>query len=88
MTTLLSVHNSEGCVGRCDARCYNAVGDVCDCICGGKNHGAGLERAMDNTRDWAEGWIEVYAAQAGLTPGEYVGAINPQVQQLCFGFAW
>ena len=24
MTTLISVYNSEGCVGRCDARCYNA----------------------------------------------------------------
>lgn len=26
---------------RCDSRCYNAKGDHCTCICGGKNHGKG-----------------------------------------------
>jgi hypothetical protein len=26
---------------RCDARCMNARGHLCECSCGGKNHGAG-----------------------------------------------
>lgn len=79
MTTLIAVYNSEGCVGRCDAHCYNARWPECTCICHGKNHGVGLSRAMDNTREWAEGWIEAYAQQQGLS--EYHGAVNPTVYQ-------
>jgi len=26
---------------KCDARCMNATGFLCECSCGGKNHGAG-----------------------------------------------
>lgn len=58
MSTLIAVYNSEGCVGRCDARCYNAQHPDCDCICGGRNHGAGRDRAVENTRELASGWIE------------------------------
>jgi hypothetical protein len=58
MTTLIAVYNSDGCVGRCDARCYDADWDDCDCICGGRKHGAGKQQALDNTRELAEGWIE------------------------------
>ena len=58
MTTLIAVYNSEGCVGRCDARCYEAAEPDCDCICGGRNHGAGKEQAIDNTRELAENWLE------------------------------
>lgn len=53
MSTLISVH-SEGCVGRCDAKCYNAKHDVCVCICGGRNHGVGHNRAVENTRQLTE----------------------------------
>ena len=52
--TLISVHNSDGCVGRCDARCYNATHPHCDCICGGKNHGVGPQQAELNTREMTE----------------------------------
>ncbi len=58
MATLISVHNSEGWVGRCDARCYEAKDQQCDCICGGSNHGAGLKRAQQNTRKMGSAWIE------------------------------
>ena len=60
MATLIAVYNSDGCVGRCDARCYNATSEHCDCICGGKNHGAGLDRATENTREMFEEWCEAY----------------------------
>ncbi len=56
MTTLIAVYNSEGCVGRCDARCYDAAEPDCDCICVGRNHGAKKERALGNTRELAESW--------------------------------
>jgi len=49
--TLISLHNSEGCVGRCDAKCYDARGGQCSCICGGLNHGAGKRQAVANTRE-------------------------------------
>ena len=49
MSALITVSNSEGVVGQCDAKCYDAQLPECDCICGGLNHGAGLEAAKDNT---------------------------------------
>jgi hypothetical protein len=50
----MSVHNSDGCQGRCDAKCYNATQPICDCICHGMNHGKGLQAALDNTGMVAE----------------------------------
>ncbi len=64
MTTLIAVYNSEGCVGRCDAKCYEAAEPDCDCICQGRNQGAGKQQALDNTRELAEGWLE-HARAAG-----------------------
>jgi hypothetical protein len=48
MATLIAVYNSDGCVGRCDATCYNAKHKKCTCICGGKNHGVGQYQAEWN----------------------------------------
>ena len=58
MTTLIAVYNSDGLVGRCDAKCYQATEPACECICGGDNHGAGYARAVDDTRDRSERWLE------------------------------
>lgn len=58
MTTVIAVYNSGGCVGRCDAKCHNAMsGKPCNCICGGKNHGKGLHKAIENNHE-----------RVGLTP--------------------
>ena len=51
MATLIVVSNSDGMVGRCDSRCYEAQSPECDCICGGRNHGLRLERALESTAD-------------------------------------
>jgi hypothetical protein len=40
MATVMSWHNSEGCKGRCDAKCHNAKCKSCNCMCGGRYHGA------------------------------------------------
>lgn len=80
MTTLIAVFNSDGCVGRCDAKCYNATSPECECVCGGMNHGRGIKMATDNTRELAEQWIAEYARQKGLQDGEYraeVPALEP-----------
>ena len=49
MTTLIAFYTSDGCVGRCDARCYEATTLECHCICGGANHGASLDKAIGST---------------------------------------
>lgn len=51
MTTLIAVYTSRGCIGRCDANCYNAKTDRCSCVCGGRNHGAGIDAAAQITRE-------------------------------------
>lgn len=57
MTTLICYRKSNGkIIGRCDARCYNAKGTKCTCICGGKNHGIGLKAALERTRNYYPGW--------------------------------
>ena len=80
MPTLISVYNSDGCVGRCDAKCYNATEPHCDCICGGKNHGAGYKQAVDNTRELADQWLERYKDEKGLTNCKC--KISPKIKQL------
>lgn len=47
--TLLIVKDSNGVVGRCDARCYDAKQERCRCVCGGRNHGKGLATAIEVT---------------------------------------
>ncbi len=74
MTTLIHVGNSEGTVGRCDARCYEAVGERCECICGGRNHGVGLKRAVEQMRQLAEREIAEIEALGGY--------VAPEVRQL------
>ena len=46
----------------------------------GKNHGAGLQRAIENTREQVEQWIEAYAERLGLA--EYEGFVGNQVYQM------
>jgi len=47
---LMTQKVGQGPTQRCDARCYNAKTGHCACICGGRNHGAGMQKALDNTR--------------------------------------
>lgn len=63
--TLISVYNSEGCVGRCDARCYDAIHVECDCVCGGQNHSKGERQAIQNTVAHAERWVKEFEARTG-----------------------
>lgn len=60
MATLIYASNSSGCIGKCDANCYEAKSSDCDCICRGMNHGKGLKKATENTGKYAEEWIEKY----------------------------
>lgn len=89
MATLIAVYDSDGCVGRCDARCYNAKHDHCNCVCGGKNHQKGFAQAVENVRELAEkeldACIDAYLAQrpdlAGAA-GEIHAKLGKAVEQL------
>jgi hypothetical protein len=58
VTALIAAWTGDGCVGRCDAKRYNAWGPECHCICQGVNHGAGKQEAIENTRELGEFWFE------------------------------
>lgn len=61
MVTLITAYKSDGtCIGRCDAKCYNAECVNCQCICGGANHGKGINQASENTKEMMEKWMEDY----------------------------
>lgn len=64
--------------GRCDARCYEAEGGECDCICGGRNHGVGLKRAVENNRELFREDLERLGAKV-FDPWE-----TPEGQQTLF----
>ena len=75
MTTAIAVYNSDGCVGRCDARCHDAESSSCDCICGGRLHGVGAGNAVrQNTVDLIGEdnleLLEQFAAAHGLDAGD------------------
>jgi len=52
---LLEFSLADGTRKKCDARCYNDHRKDCECICGGANHGKGIEVAIANTSEnWAK----------------------------------
>lgn len=79
MTTILTAGDSDG-TRHCDSRCYDAKGSVCTCCCNGRNHGAGLQSALEMNRAFVEGLAyasspkgrkePILAVQFGLTEGK------------------
>lgn len=65
---MLSEKIGRGPTRQCDARCYDAKTAHCDCICGGKNHGAGKQQAMENVQKIFLPKIE--AATGGMELGK------------------
>jgi len=63
MSTLIYARSGKRCTGKCDSNCYNATEERCTCICGGRNHGAGKSKAVDNTCKYADEMIEEYKSK-------------------------
>lgn len=82
MTTLITHTNSDGTTGRCDAKCYAAQGPHCNCCCGGMNHRAGLQAAIDNTRELCIGKLEYMRAQGFELHPSLAALIDPRTPQL------
>lgn len=67
------IHCQGALEGRCDAKCYNATGAECHCICGGRNHGKGLDRATELTRELARDQVADIERRGGY--------IAPEIRQ-------
>ncbi len=80
MATLLSYHSSGGDSGRCDAKCYDATSAQCDCICGGRNHGVGEARAIEQTVAAARSMLEEHSRKSGRPIDEYMIGGEPERQ--------
>ena len=74
--TLLTEKIGQDAARRCDAKCYNAHHPNCACICGGKNHGAGLQQALDNVRD-----IFLPIVSGDVEGNDFIG-ISPAIREL------
>jgi hypothetical protein len=71
VTALLTVYNSAGPVGTCDAICYDAKFPTCRCVCRSRNHGVGRAQAEINSRELAAFWKD-YGARLGGLPFDRV----------------
>lgn len=65
-------------IGYCDARCYNGKNGSCSCICGGENHGIGLDKALANVRTMHGNWMKQAKKKHGK---RYCFKINREVWQ-------
>lgn len=83
---LMTEKIGQGPTRRCDARCYNGKHAVCSCICGGKNHGAGLQQAMDNVREIFLPIIES-VGEEGMKLGKQIRAEELKKDRLV-GLEW
>ena len=80
---LIEVRDNNGVVGRCDANCYEAGCPKCTCVCGGVNHGVGLNAALRRTANIYEDVI-----RANVPEGiEVEKVIRPRVDPVLFDFA-
>jgi len=61
MATIYSLYVGDRCVGRCDARCHEAKGDRCRCICGGAFHGVGSRIAWEDRGTLSDAELEAEA---------------------------
>ena len=54
MVALIVEKSSGGKTRVCNSRCYDAKYPECICCCGGRNHGIGLNHAVNATRKAVE----------------------------------
>lgn len=72
---VIRIRNNDGPLGECTAKCYDADGGRCRCVCGGRNHGVGEEQALANALQFAGEWsceveVDERAKQQNLWPND------------------
>ncbi len=58
MSTLIVSRSGGNARRSCNAKCYNAIGPDCDCMCGGVNHGVGEMQARANCSAMGVSWVQ------------------------------
>jgi len=67
MKSLIFIRHNKKLVSKCDSRCYLAKQPDCNCVCGGMNHGKGLDQAIINTQSYYKRWVRKFKKQRKLT---------------------
>ena len=80
---IIEVRTEQGVVGRCDANCYDAKGTECHCICGGANHGVGVNVAMEDRQYLSDD--EILETCKNILHGEKSAVCKPQLQNSLWG---
>jgi len=62
MTALFTIWTNDGRRSACDEPCYNAYDAHCSCVCGGRNHGLGIQRAAQQTARFLPQWVQDLAS--------------------------
>lgn len=70
-------------IGRCDDKCYSAQHDHCNCICGGKNHSHGYNKALENTREEGEEMFKDYFERFSI-PENATKTYGMEIDQMSF----
>ncbi|HOT98908.1 MAG TPA: hypothetical protein PKZ83_17430 [bacterium] len=83
MATLIKSESSDGHRRLCSAKCYNAHGTDCTCICNGMNHGVGPQQAAQNTQNLTEELVEIVRDHVSRREAQRLKA---QADQLAFKF--
>jgi hypothetical protein len=68
MTVLLEIRQRDRILSQCAEGCYYNTGSACGCVCGGYNHGSGLEIARELTRRWAPFMVASFVECQDLDP--------------------
>lgn len=84
---VIRIRNTDGTLGECSAKCYDADIARCRCICGGRNHGVGEAQALANARELAQSWnceveIDERANQMNLWPNDLSKYFPPRKSRL------
>ena len=66
MTTLIRSQIGSDNARRCDAHCYDATHAHCECVCGGMNHGKGLDVAREQTAAATAEMVRAIEARGGI----------------------
>lgn len=79
MATLLKMKTAGGNQRFCSAKCYNAHGHDCTCICNGANHGVGPDKAAQNVQAISQ---ELVRHVRSLVSREEAERLQTQADQL------
>lgn len=79
MATIISFGDGTGHRRQCSAKCYDAKGHKCSCLCGGRNHGVGPERAAQNAQHPSDEWVQELQTMIGTTEVVRLNALADQL---------